>query len=246
MTEIQKVKRVRSGQEWKRGLPVFDEIPIGWLTIADAAIRAGMRRDKLSTDVTAGRFPKSAIGLWQTNGKRITLLHWDAAIYDYLLSRPATSRPADFVRNDLKSYKPISTIDTPARGSSPFPTADEVTDQSPTSALDALLNNQDQYTEKVVDLTSARFRAEQLKILKLQYELRVARNELIAVAEVDSLLREIAVEIKSEFTRMESAIAPVFAACSDPREIRRVLRDELARALAPLERGRNGAAESTD
>lgn len=243
----------------------FPALPSEWLRVEEWAKRAGMSPRALRVAIESGLVPitKMAAVPNERGFGKVLAIAWDTFSYEFFAARDPFDRPADFFECPERLYKPLVRPQPvrPPEGPDEYWTPpealpDAVVDANgediETEELERAVNSGDMLTdgmhlERVVDYSSARYRRECLKILKDQLELRVAKNELVPVADVDSELRRIATEIQAEFTKMESQLAPILAACTDPREVRRVLSDAIARALAPLaDRGDDGPSEKTD
>ena len=98
--------------------------------------------------------------------------------------------------------------------------------------------------QPVTDLTSAKLRAEQLKILKAQTELRIANNELVLIEEAAAIMGEIAIEVKGLLLRFINDVAPKVG----PKKInvvdcRKILRENFVSVLTALEPVEGGAHE---
>lgn len=90
--------------------------------------------------------------------------------------------------------------------------------------------------QPVVDLTSAKLRTEQLKILEAQTKLRIANNELVLIEEAAAIMGEIAMEVKGLLLRFINDVAPKVG----PKKInvvdcRRILRDNFVSVLSSLD-----------
>ncbi len=102
--------------------------------------------------------------------------------------------------------------------------------------------------ETVIDIASAKYRVEQLKIEKMQAELKLANNEVVLVEKVQAHERELALEIKASIRKAENKMAPLLAQANTVLECRAILEAyhrEAFEALRPLESD-NGTTKEND
>lgn len=227
-------------------LTEVDTKPAGWLSVKEYATRAGASYMAIYTAVRDGRLPRRSVAAFRcgANKARRIIIDWDATAYQFFYDMRSRYRPADFVPNENREYKPIRKKGSdPASQINEIKVREAVTGQDFSSEFDRvreavftpkdLLTDQ-MHLERVTDLTTARYRSEQLKIEKQQIELRKARNEVIETAQVVALNHQIAMEVKAEWGKLIPRLAPVLAAENDPREVKKILTDAWAQAFSPL------------
>jgi len=215
-------------QKFLESLPLYADAPDGFLDVVSYAERAGTTRPTILKAICTGKISKKfcVAVLFSTNQRRKVLIDWNATAYSYIVSRQEHTWPSDFERNDERVYRPIEvSAGAGADGNGE--------DGPPVSGR--LLTDEMEY-QPVTDLTSAKLRAEQLKILKTQTELRIANNELVHIDEAASIMGEIAMETKGLLLRFVNEVAPIVG----PKilsvvDCRRVLREHFMSVLSALE-----------
>lgn len=224
-------------------LPIVDPCPFDWLPVKDWSERSGVSPHAIKMAIGKGAVPDRflcACYLPPTKRRQIAIA-WDDFAYEFFINRLPAHRPKDFFENKERLYKPIrkpnperpllppvrTVANPPDDGDEP-----EQVELDFGNLLDGKMP-----ASQVLDYPAAKFRREQLKILQDQIAVKVATNALVKTEDVGSMLRSLAAEVSGELVKMETHLAPVLAACSDPREVRRLLRDGIETALRPLSGG---------
>lgn len=147
------------------------------------------------------------------------LLHiaWDATAYTFIVSKREQYWPKDFVVNKAEEYKPLAVKPVALR------TKKEET--KPAAGL---------HLKKVTDINSAKYRTEQLKIMKMEAELTNAKNETVPMKEVVATLREIGLETKVALKRAITVMCPKLVTVKNVLACRAILEKHLYEALEHL------------
>jgi hypothetical protein len=166
-----------------------------------------------------GRIPRKHLVTKNSGKTKKLLIDWDATGYDYVKSKQ-TGPPPDFILNKEKLYNPIL-----AKGNA--------TPLS-TPGLDIFDASADVVYEPVTDIVSAKFRKEQLNIIKLQEELRLEANETIRISDVQDKDVQVAAELRAALKSMVYKVAPEIVGRSDVMAIRRILENRIGETIAEL------------
>jgi len=216
------------GSDWTKllkSLPRRDEMPPGYLTIAEFSKRASISATSIFVSLRSGRISKRhCVALLNTKRLRLAI-NWNTAGYDFVLSRRKHFWPDDFKPNDAKIYRPIGSVEV-----------DEAIRELP-NGTNGTGETGVNY-EAVIDIASAKYRVEQLKIAKMQAEIKLANNEVIPTEKVMAYERELALEIKASIRKAENKMAPLLAQANTVLECRAILEAyhrEAFEALRPLE-----------
>lgn len=233
---------------WKVIPNVGSPPPEGWLTIAEFAERAGgILVQQIYKAIDNGKIPRKHLAMMLGGSQRTIVIDWDATAYDFIAGRRQGSRPADFIENAAREYKPFrlsaqQEIAAEAEDERRHEIENEVIDGN-TSGLsseqiqnivDERLVNEKMVKQPVVDTTSARYRKEQLEIEKRQVELRKEANQLIDLDTMRGILGGLAAEIKGAANRAIPAYGPILAAEENPTVVRGILKKIFADLLRPL------------
>jgi len=212
------------GSDWDRilkALSLYTSCPPGYLTIADFKKRAGASGPSIIKAVRTGKIARQHCAALARNKTRKLIIDWNAAGYGFIIIRDKKWWPEDFIPNDERTYLPLDKTD---------PTADEIVDE---------LNGKGSVDyQAVTDIASAKYRVEQLKIAKMQAEIKLANNEVIPIEKVMAHERELALEIKASIRKAENKMAPLLAQANTVLECRAILESyhrEAFEALKPLE-----------
>ncbi len=223
----------RRGSDWDKilnSLPLYNECPFGYLTLTEFSERASASRTSVIKAIRRGKIvKKNCLVMPGPKKTRKLIISWNAAGYDFIVTRGGIWKPDDFVPNDDRVYKPFENaaviegdlVNAPNQG-------------------DGDIGYQD-----VTDIASARYRVEQLKIAKMQAELKLANNEVVPMETVIAHEREIALEVKASIRKAENKMAPLLAQATTVLECRAILETyhrEAFEALQPLGRS-NGTTE---
>ena len=236
MTKSKDKTKKSDWEKFLSSLPLYADAPDGFLDVVSYAERAGTTRPTILKAIRSGKIPKKhCVSVrFSTNQRRKVLINWNATAYNYIVSRQEHTWPSDFERNDEHIYRPIEV--------SPGAGADGNGEDGPPVAGQLLTDEMDY--QPVVDLTSAKLRTEQLKILEAQTKIRVANNELVLIEEAAAIMGEIAMEVKGLLLRYINDVAPKVG----PKKInvvdcRKILRENFVSVLTALEPVESGAPE---
>lgn len=235
---------------WNHVPKIKQPVPDGWLTIAEFCDRAGnMKVQRIYKAIEFGRIPKKHMAITKAKNRQdIVVIDWDAAAYDYIAAGKQAFRPPDFKINDAREYKPfrrsaqqkIAVEKDEVRREE---IVAEITGATPGKNIDSKLQdivderlvNDKMVITQVMDVTTARYRKEQLEIEKRQIELRKESNELITFDTERSMLAGIAAQINGNASKSIPKWSPIFAAEEDPRVIRQLMKQMYVDILTPME-----------
>lgn len=224
--------------------------PPGWLTISQFCERAGgMKVQQIYKAIDAGKISTKHMAMIKGDrDRRIVVIDWDAAAYDFIAARRQGSRPADFKINDAREYKPfrlsaqqkIAVEKEEMRREEIVAEITSTTETPPGDSklqdiVDERLVNDKMVITRVVDVTTARYRKEQLEIEKRQIELRKESNELITTDTERSMLAGIAAQLNGNASKSIPKWSPIFAAEEDPRVIRQLMKKMYVDIFKPME-----------
>ena len=221
----------KRGSDWNKilkSLPLHDACPLGFLTMKDFAERAGASGPSILKAVRSGKIARQHCASLKRKNSINLIIEWNAAGYNFIAVRKEQWWPKDFKLNDEHLYKPF---DTGEEGEEEFDDALDV-------GTDKVVKR------RVTDIASAKFRVEQLKIERLEAELKLANNEVIPIVEVIAHELELALEIKASIVKVENKMAPLLAQANTVLECRSILEKhhrEAFEALKPLEEKTAGA-----
>lgn len=222
------------GSDWDKilkSLPLYNECPPGYLTITEFSKRAGASGPSILKAIRAGKIARHhCVALAGKKSTRKVIINWNAAGYSFIVNRSKAWWPKDFAINDNRAYKLFDMADV----------AEEDIVKAPNQGVGA-----DADYEAVTDIASAKYRVEQLKIAKMQAELKLANNEVVPIEKVMAHERELALEIKASIRKAENKMAPLLAQANTVLECRAILEAyhrEAFEALQLLESS-NGATE---
>jgi len=211
------------------GFQKFDMIPQGWLTVKDYSKRAGITQTTLSHAVRTGKFPTKHLAQVRRDvGAPSVIIDWNATVYDYIYNKPMRFWPEDFEQNDSRQYKPLP-VGTKE-------TSREEGGDVPESNI---------HYEPVTDIHSAKLRHEQLRVKKLENEIKQADNITIPLKEVIASNKACAIATRTAIQGSKKKMIPKLCTTNDPRKIERILDEGLSHALkklGPMEGEDNGSA----
>jgi len=203
---------------------VFDKPP-GYLTGLEYAERMGCSLASIMAWAKKGRIPyKYMVSVKKRRqNKQYLAIDWNATIYDLIMDQRQAYRPKDFKENKERTYKPL---DAPKW-------------ERPSKDIEALpdtplYGKTGGKVGEILDLSDAKLRSEKLKIEKQEFELMHARNEVIEMSLVVQERAESAVAVRVAVQAAIQRLAPLLAAESDPREVKKILLDQLNGALKSL------------
>lgn len=217
-----------------KGIP-----PAGWLTCIEYAERLGCKPVQINKAVKDGRIPRKHLALNDPpDGQRRVIINWDASIYDYLIKRRACYRPDDFEPNKARLYKPFNVaphLEDAIEEPPPPQDEGEQKKEPVQNIVDETLVDDEMRFESVIDTTSAKYRKEQLDIIKKQNELKREANELIAMSDERMLLGGLAAQLGGNASKAVPKWSPIFAAEKDPRKIRQLMKQMFTDIFKPLD-----------
>lgn len=198
-------------------LPIVDYMPSGWLSIKDFAERGNITTSRLNVALREGAFSDAHVAKYQPPGKpAMLIIDWNRGAYDWINSKHPTYWPEDFEPNEAREYRPL-----------PVDNEELSVVNRPESQKNA--------RQEIVDIHSAKFEHEKLKVLALENQIRKADNEVIELKELEADNRKIALEVKAALMAYIRKVTPLVAATSNPRKIDRILNHNLADALRSLQ-----------
>lgn len=205
-------------------LPLVDKPPNeSWLKYSVFAKRAGANavlvKEAFKHDVIDH---KHCVAIPSAKGAVLRLLiDWNAAGYDYILSRQKKYWPDDFKKNKKQQYKPI-----------------EVTHEAKIKTSKKAKNKVKEATEELAHidtLQEAKLETEKLRILNLRVENQLANNEVIKVEDALEIAQSVAHATKSQLRRFVTVVAPDLLRCNNVVEIRTTLEQALEETFKELE-----------
>lgn len=211
--------------------------PSGWLTCIEYAERLECKPVQINKAVKDGRIPQKHLALNDPpEGQRRIIINWDASIYDYLINRRACYRPDDFKPNKARLYKPFNVAPhlEGAITEEPEPEEDPKKDPVQNIVDETLVDDEMKFTP-VIDTTSAKYRKEQLDIIKKQNDLKREANELITFSDERMLLGGLAAQLGGNASKAVPKWSPIFAAEKDPRKIRQLMKQMFTDIFKPLD-----------
>ena len=222
--------------------------PAGWVTIAEFSERSGgLKTPHIYKAIGDGRIPQKHLAINHPYGEQQRLIiDWDAVAYNFFEARRPAWRPEDFKINDAREYKPFGT--TPQKEALKEEIEEkreEIKEQvvskteTPDDKVDRIVNEQmvsdKMIIEPVIDVTTARYRKEQLEIEKRQIALKREANQLIDLDTERSILGGIAAELNGNANKAIPKWSPIFAAEDDPRKLRQLMKQMFVEIFKPLE-----------
>jgi len=208
-------------------VPFYPVTPHGYVSTSELADRTGGYRTDVLNKIKNGTIPIEYVISTQpkkAGGKRQFALFWNKAAYAYIISRRPTSWPEDFQPNDDETYNPIEMIDEQVLNDDDD---DDDTDDSEQPAPKIKYKS-------VKNIADAKLRVEQLKIAKMQAELRLANNEVIPMRDVINHDKELATKLKGVITRAINTAAPLVAATSSVNNCRSILEGQFREAIETI------------
>lgn len=203
------------------------KMPPGYIRATDFAENVGISDQALGKIMRLGEriSYKHQIFIMQPNDPKraFTAIDWNNAAYPFLMSMSKHRRPTDFVENKERIYKPIET------------TGEDYDAGTVIDAPEKFFGKSGMAFEEVIDLSSAKYRSEQLKIARQELELRASNNELVEVSAVVQAQAEQAVQVRVAVQAAIQRLTPLLAVESDIAEVKRLLLEELNKALASLD-----------
>lgn len=219
------------------GLYKLDKPHKGFITLSAFKKRWGGRsRQNLKDDLVAGKIPKR----WcvrkpygQKGGYQV-LIHWDSVVNQYALALPAEHRPSGF--DPKETFRPIN--------------GPEWIPPMPHELEDEEIREADKLSSlpQVSTLDEAKLRVEQLKIMKMQAEIRLANNQMIWVEDMVAAGRQMGVELRASLMASKNRMKSQLAACSDVHGCDKILEEGLREALEIIDNPPvpNGQTEDHD
>ena len=189
-------------------LPLCKVAPEGYVTASEFSKRAGVHEASVRAAIERGAIDKRfcVATTFKNSDRRKIWISWDMAGEEYARTSSADGR-------SLRGHKKQTAVaPTPVEEN---PDAEEVA---------------------VYDLPSAKYKAELLKIKKMEEELRKIKAETILVADAVGNMRSLGALLKAEFQRSIQAVAPKLVSARTPLECRTLLEDNYREILASIDR----------
>lgn len=192
----------------------FNKQPEGFLTINEYAKRSGIVRQVIRRAIVAGSIDRKFVASSrnQKNGNRTFIINWNMTINDFMRKRRPDTWPDDFNPESDEPYKKMDS-----------------TNSEPIMNVPS-----DGQTSKVTTLADAKLRIEELKILKIEQELKIARNEVIKIDDVTSFHKDLASELRSVITRCINSAATRVATQTSINMCRKVIEESFQGAIEAL------------
>lgn len=203
---------------WKaflKTLPHYPVAPAGWLSLTEYTARSCSSVQGVKRSVENGQIPSEHCA--KVGPRNLLHIAWDATAYAFILRKREQYWPADFTVNTSEEYKPLAVKPTALRTKKEEP--------KPAAGL---------HLKKVTDINSAKYRTEQLKIMKMEGELSLAKNETVPLKEVVATLREIGLETKVALKRAITIMCPKMVTVKNVLACRAILETHLYDALEHL------------
>lgn len=226
--------------------------PEGWLTIAEFAERSGVQARQVYKAIDDGKIPRKHLAMMLGGTQRTIVIDWDATAYDFIAGRRQGSRPADFVENAAREYKPFrlsAQQEIAAESEEKLRRKIEkevlaggttgLSSEQIQNIVDEQLVIEKMVKQPVVDTTSARYRKEQLEIEKRQVELRKEANQLIDLDTMRGILGGLAAELNGNASKAIPFWSPKFAQEDDPGVIRQLMKQMFVDILKPMDGEKN-------
>lgn len=197
--------------------------PEGYLNGKEYSERIGISLQTIMKACREGRIPEKwmlVVTPPDKLSKSHLVINWNNTAYDYVLGQYPIRRHKDFKENPKKEFKPIKLTE-------PEQSAEDIPETE-------LFARSGMAYEMVTDLSSAKYRNEQLKIERQELELRHANNELIEVSAVIQERAEQAVQVRVAIQSAVQRLTPLLAVESDIKEVKRILLEQLNKALKSL------------
>lgn len=204
---------------------VVDEVPEGYMTLLEFCEGVGSKVRSLQDSIGYGKIDKKHLVKipFGQNGRYQVFINWDACAYNYIIGRREEFWPADFKPNDEKKYYPEVLVFN----------GEKVVMKGEDSEHSEVLAKDLTY-KKVTDISSAKFRMEQLKIAREQERLRREMNQSVDVKDVEAQQREIGLALKTKASTLFQDTANRLAVCSSPRECKFILEEVYREILGAL------------
>ena len=214
-------------------IPVVKEISKNYVSIEDFAERTGITPQTIRKKIRAGAIePRHMVNMPRGVRDKI-YIDWDVVVYDFLLYTDERFRPADFVINEDKEYKPI--LSKSDRKEPPRVVVTKEDGPQPGEG--------DMIERPVVDLNSAKYRKAQLDVEKLTMENMVMKNELIKIDEVEALFKQLGAELKAEMQKFVTKVNPSVTTCMDLKQNKKTLETGLKKVLDKLQNAKDRKEE---
>lgn len=193
------------------GVKIVTSIPgNGFISLVDFAEKCGVKKPAISKAKSSGKFSTSDMRWFKPQkGSMVLYLHWERAGIPYVMSRGRENYPKGFVPPEEEPHN--------------------INVESGTG------NYSPQSIVKVVDLNSAKLRKEQLIIEEKEIALQKAKNELVDIDEVITIMSAVALELRQGFNSMKIRLCPVLSAEDDEHKIDSILEREFGTLANELE-----------
>ena len=199
-----------------------DKPPKGFLTLSEFKRRFGGRTQQLiKDDMISGKIPRRWCirEPWGQKGEFRVRIHWDSVVNQYAMALPAEHRPSGF--DPSETFRPIN-------GPEWIPPMPHELEEEEVREADELAN-----LPQVNTLDEARLRVEQLKIMKMQAEIRLANNQTIWVEDMIAAGRQWGVELRAALLASKNRMKSQLAACGSVQGCDKILENGLRDALDP-------------
>lgn len=235
----------------RHGLKIMDKVPAGFVLMKEFCERTHLALETVRGGVAAGRYqPENVVWVRVGNVEKLAI-HWESEgvhrLADWESGIPRGGRGAKksaaALRKEQEDAPPgldLTGIDPRKLKKGPaLPVLEK--DPPPPSTKTGNLHGSNAPTEGEGDrpvnhLARAKLRREQLAVERAELDLQVARNQLIAVGDVEELLASVAVEVRQSVISLAPRLGPLLAAMTDPAEVTEALDRELRATLEALQR----------
>jgi len=215
------------------GIHIVEFSPPGYLTTAQFATRVGTTMMSVNRSLRKGKFHTKFLALAPRNGKATVMINYNAAVVPYLQSVPERFRPKDFDEND-KEYRPLSDdewkkINEESPLKKPGPKTIEDGEAYRKTGKTPNLQPMDMHRSNLVH--------KHLQIEKAAIEVKLAKNQLIAIADVQATICMLVIEIKQAWEAFEVKTAPKVAAVDNVKEVKEIYlkaRKEVSKRIEKL------------
>lgn len=207
-------------------LDFYDEPPPNFVTLSTFSRGAYVTNTHLMAKIKNGSFQRQYLCATHRSdnrdGRLKIMLNWNALAYDYIASRPASKRPADFRKNSDREYKPLPELQQSKK---------KKHKKTKPSNTDADTRSGTKRLSHITDLGEAKLEKEKLAILQKQAEIQLGENEVMLVDDVAMIVQGIAHETKSMIRRAINQAAPRVAATSNVITCREIMEDKFRSCL---------------
>ena len=206
------------------------EIPPGYIPASEFARRCGISQGGLSQAKAAGKFP--AIHMCKVRFPQqppLMYYHWEACGPPYLRTRDPQHWPDWFKEKEQlrisEARKQLQAKEEPKK--EPIEKSDKPLGMPKIPPAPSA-------GEMILDIGEARLHAEKLKVERAALELQKAKNEVVSLATVESIMLEAGQTVKQNLLSIAPRLAPLLAAEAAPHKCLKMLEEEIIQSLQGL------------